>query len=645
MEADMITELFKPLNIGNVTIKNRLVVSAMVMDICNPDGTLTDRFIRYHEEKAKGGWGLIITEDYGVSADGKGYPLIPGLWCDEQIEKNKELTSLVHSYGSKIFCQLYHAGNQKMAVVPGHAVAPSAIKNNLTMNMPTELTVEEIHEIARQFGENAYRAKLAGFDGVEIHAAHGYLITEFLSYSVNKRTDEYGGCFTNRCRFFDEIYAQIREKVGNDFAVTVKMSVNEYAPGGIKEPEGYTFARHCDDLGVDAILVSNGAYASDPNHSCITNMFADNALNTDASKQIKEMVSCPVITVNKIYDPEMADTMIKMGKADFIAMGRQSLADPYYPAKVQEGRLDEVNPCINCLQGCLQGLLTSRPTCLVSPRTTNEVECEITPAQTKKDVMIIGAGPAGLMAARTAAQRGHKVTVYDQDTHFGGSFRAAAFPVGKGAISGVISSYRRQCETLGVTFCMGTEVTEDLIFAKKPDAVVIATGSTPLMPPIKGIDNPHVVTAEDVLLGVKDIPAGPVVVCGGGEVGGETAEFIALTNPAVTILEMKPEILSDMFLFNKVAVLESLQRKGIRVIAEATVSEIGDDHVSYKDAVGKTITIPAATVVSAFGYRAHNPLETIARKTCEEIYVVGSAVKAGNALTAIKEGYKAGLMM
>lgn len=247
------------------------------------------------------------------------------------------------------------------------------------------------------------------------------------------------------------------------------------------------------------------------------------------------------------------------------------------------------------------------------------------------------------MAARTLAQRGHKVTVYDQDIHFGGAFRAATFPVCKGAISGVISSYRRQCETLGVTFCMGTEVTDELIAAKTPDAIVIATGSTPLMPPIKGINEPQVVTAEEVLLGIKDIPVGPVVVCGGGEVGGETAEFISLTNPDVTILEMKPEILSDMFLFNKVAVLESLHGKGVRVITEATVSEIGKDYVSYKDTDGQTITIPAAAIVSAFGYKAHNPLESIAKKVCKEVYVVGSAVKAGNALTAIKEGYKAGL--
>ena len=639
----MITELFKPMDIGNVTLKNRLVVSAMVMDICNPDGTLTDRFIKYHEEKAKGGWGLIITEDYAVSEDAKGYPLIPGLWDDDQIEKNRELTDTVHSYGTKIFCQLYHAGNQKMAMIPGHAVAPSAIKNNFTMNMPTELTIDEIKEIIKQFGENAARAKKAGFDGIEIHAAHGYLITEFLSYAVNKRTDEYGGCFANRCRFFDEVYASIRENVGDDFPVTVKMSVNEYAPGGIKEPEGYAFARHCDDLGVDAILVSNGAYASDPNHSCISSMFADNAINTDAAKQIKELVSCPVITVNKIYDPNLADTMIKMGKTDFIAMGRQSLADPYLPAKAEAGKYDEINPCINCLQGCLQGLLTSRPTCLVNPRVTNEVEADLTTVNTPKTVMVIGAGPAGLMAARTAAVRGHKVTLYEQETYFGGAFRAAAVPVGKGALSGVISSYRRQCESLGVSFRMGTAVTEEIIKNEKPDVIIIATGSKPIAPPIKGIDSTNVVTAEDVLNGICDIKPGPVVVCGGGEVGGETAEFISLTNQDVTILEMRPEILADMFLFNKLEVIDSLGRRGVKVISNATVSEISENGVSYKTADGNVNTIPAGTVVSAFGYKAYNPLEDAARKYCDEVYIIGSAVKAGNALTAIKQGYQAGL--
>lgn len=641
----MITELFRPKNIGTCTIPNRLIVSAMVVNVCNDDGTLTDRFVQYHEEKAKGGWGLIITEDYGISADSKGYSNIPGLWDDAQIPKNKEFTDRIHSYGSKIFCQIYHSGKQKMPNVPGQAVAPSAIKDPLVQNMPRELTKEEIHGIVKEFGACARRVKEAGFDGLEIHAAHGYLIAQFLSYFINKRTDEYGGCFDNRCRFFDELYAEIRRNVGPDFPVTVRMSVNEYAPGGRKEAESYALARHFDELGVDAIHVSNGTYASDMEHSIITNMFADNAFNTDAAKQIKELVSCPVITVNKIHDPQLADTMLKMGKADFIAMGRESLADPYYPTKVKEGRFDEINFCIGCLQGCMAGMLTpgGHVTCLVNPRCCNEVEHELKKAEVSKNVVVVGAGPAGLMAARTAAQRGHRVTVYDKDTHFGGVFRSAAYPIGKGILSTVISSYRAQCEKLGVRFCMGCEATEEVLRQAKPDAIILATGSRPLVPGIDGIDGENVVYAEDVLLGKTDVKPGPVVVCGGGEVGGETAEFISQTNRDVTILEMRPAILADMFIGNMGSLLQHIQAQGIRAITNATVTAIEADRVVYKDADGNEASVPAATVVSAFGYRAYNPLEEVAKSVCADVRVVGSAVKAGNALTAIREGYLTGV--
>ncbi len=449
----MITELFRPKNIGTVTIPNRLIVSAMVVNVCNDDGTLTDRFIDYHEEKAKGGWGLIITEDYGISADAKGYSNIPGLWDDAQIPGNKELTRRIHNHGAKIFCQIYHSGKQKMPNVPGQPLAPSAIKDPLVQNMPRELTVPEIRQIVKQFGACACRAKESGFDGLEIHAAHGYLIAQFLSWFINKRTDEYGGCFANRCRFLDEVYAEVRKNVGPDFPIMVRISVNEYAPGGRKEAESYALARHLDELGVDAIHVSNGTYASDMEHSIITNMFADNAFNTDAAQQIKSLVSCPVVTVNKIHDAQLA------------------------------------------------------------------------------------------------------------------------------------------------------------------------------------------------LLGNVDVKPGPVVVCGGGEVGGETAEFIAQTNHDVTILEMRPSILADMFIGNMGSLLQHIQANGIRSITNATVTAINETGVSYSDGEGKIHTIPAATVVSAFGYRAYNPLEETAKAACKEVHVVGSAVKAGNALVAIREGYLAGMAL
>ena len=642
----MITELFKPMKIGNVEIKNRLVVPPMVTQSCTTDGFVTDRYIKYLEEKAKGGWGLIITEDYIISPDAGGYTKVPGLWMDEQIEKNKELTARVHAQGAKIFCQIYHCGKQKGADTKGQPpVGPSAIKDPQSLNMPREITVDEIHQIVKNFGSTARRAKEAGFDGVEIHAAHGYLISEFLSFFINKRTDEYGGCFENRCRFFDEIYAEIRKNVGPDFPIQVRFSIDEYVVGGRHDKESYALARHFEELGVDSIHVSNGVYASDYEHHVISNMFAVPAFNADNAGQLKSIVNIPVILVNRIDEPSIADTMIKMGKADFVAIGRGSLADPEYPNKVAQGRFDEINYCIGCLMGCEGGILTNHTTCLVNPRCVNEIEASLDPVENPKNVVIVGAGPAGLMAARTAAQRGHKVTVYDKDTHFGGVFRSASYPIGKGRLSTVVSSYRAQCQKLGVTFNMGCEVTEDMLKDLGADAIIIATGSRPLMPRIAGIDGNNVFTAEDVLLGNHDVNDGPVVVCGGGEVGAETAEFIAQIQHDVTILEMKPQILEDMFPVNMVSLLRRMRELGIKVRTNATVTEIKDHEVIYKDSEGNTLSIPADTVVSAFGYRAYNPLEEAARKVCGEVYTVGSCIKAGNAMVAIKEGYEAALKL
>lgn len=340
--------------------------------------------------------------------------------------------------------------------------------------------------------------------------------------------------------------------------------------------------------------------------------------------------------------------IIKTGKADAVCIGRGSLVDPDMPTKAKEGRFDEINYCIGCLQGCAMSLVNEKQAvdCLVNPRVGLEYKDKYDKVEIPKNVMVVGAGPAGLVAARTAAMRGHKVTVYEATDHVGGAFRSAAYPSGKGELATVIASYKAQCDKLGVAFAMNTEVDEALIEKAAPDAIVLATGSKPLMPPIEGIDGVNVVTAEDVLYGNKPVLPGPTVVCGGGEVGAETAEFIAQTSFfPVTILEMKPAILSDMRSTNMPILMELLAKKRIQTITNAKVTAIGEQSVSYEDAQGNTVTVPAATVVSAFGYIAYNPLEEIAKKYCKEVHTIGSAVKAGNAMLATREGFDIGMVL
>lgn len=660
--------LFSPFKIGNCEIRNRLAVPAMVTNYCNLEGTITERYLRYMEEKAKGGWGLLITEDYCVQENRKGYTRIPGLWNDGQIPGNVELTSTVHKYGAKIFCQMYHPGRQVMpqSTFGLPVVAPSPTTDPACQAPARAMTVDEIHQLVADFGSAAGRAKKAGFDGVELHCAHGYLLAEFLSPAINKRVDQYGGCFANRVRIVDEIIAAMREQVGPDFPIQVRLSSEDFVPGGRTIAETLQLCRHLEDVGFDSINCSNGMYASPAKEAVIAPMFSDHAFNMDRAEQIKRVVSIPVLLSNRVNDPEMADTLIRMGKADAVCMGRGSLTDPYMPQKAQAGKPDQIRYCIGCLQGCELPLYMDQAiTCLVNPRVGREYENDLAPVDKPKKVMVAGGGPAGLIAAETLRLRGHDVTVYEATDQLGGQFNAAAYPVGKGELATFVSSLRASLEALGVPVKMGTPVDETLIEAEKPDSIVIATGAKPFAPRIPGVE--LCVTAEDVLYGKVPVAGGPVVVCGGGEVGAETAHYISQTRGDVTILEMLPGICQDMMPITKEVLMGMIADAGIKVHASATVKSIAVDEgaqveggiaswsgaasaesgtvyaVTYADPDGTEHVVHATTVVSAFGYKAYNPLEEVARRHCDDVRVVGCAVKAGNAVTATREGYEAAL--
>ncbi|MBQ6524883.1 MAG: FAD-dependent oxidoreductase [Atopobiaceae bacterium] len=640
--------LFSPMKIGTCEIPNRLVVPAMVMNLCTYDGMVTDQYIAYMEEKAKGGFGLLITEDYCVQPAGKGYSRIPGFWKEEHVASSLKLTDAIHKYDSKIFAQMYHPGRQTTPAANGGEtpVAPSPTKDPMCAFQAREMTVEEIHKLVADFGIAARRAKDAGFDGIELHCAHGYLLAEFLSPAVNRRVDEYGGCFDNRVRIVDEILAAMREQVGPDFPIQVRLSSNDFVTGGRTEAESYELCRHFEEIGFDAIHVSNGMYASHSLNQIIAPMFTDHALNMERAAQIKSLVDIPVILANRINDPKMADTLLKMGKADFIGMARGSLADPHLPEKAKAGRFDAIRYCIGCLQGCEMPLLMDEQGgCLVNPRCGREFENDLAKVAEPKRVMVIGGGPAGLIAAETLAIRGHKPEVFEACEHLGGQFRSAAFPSGKGELTTFVSSLRKSLEELEVPEHLGCEVDDAGLVAFAPDAVIIATGAKPLVPSVPGIDGPNVATAEDVLLGKVEVKDAPIVVCGGGEVGCETAEYIAhtlLPHVPVTVLEMQDDILNDMMPITKVVLIEMMVENGVAWKTGAKVKCIEADGVVFEDAEGEH-KLPAGQVISGFGYRAYNPLEEAARKVCDNVQVVGSAIKAGNALTAGKEAYAAGL--
>ena len=635
--------LFSPMKIGGCTVPNRLVVPAMVMNYCNYDGTLTEKFMSYYEEKAKGGWGLIITEDYSVSEIAKGYDRIAGLYRDDQIEANKIFTERIHRHGSKIFCQIYHAGRQSHRGVNGgkQPLAPSPIPCPWKRELPKEMTKEDIKQVIKDFGDTALRVKQSGFDGVEVHAGHGYLLAEFMSQYSNKRSDEYGGCLANRARIIKEIITDIRSKVGEDFPVTIRFSTDERKEGGRTINEALVLARWFEEWGFDAIHSSTGVYGTH-DQSIVANMYKPYGWNIENTVQIKNLVSIPVIGVCRIIDANMADVFIQMGKADFIAMGRTSLADPYFPNKAKKGDFQSIRHCIGCLQGCIfaqEGEFGSR--CLVNPSLGEEHCLDYSKTENPKNVVVIGAGPGGLEAARAAAIKGHNVTLIEKQGFIGGQFKSAAYPPCKGGLAAYLSWMDHELKNLPIKVMMETTATKELIDSLKPDTIICATGGSPLMPPIKGIDLPHVVTAEQILLGQVQ-PADLIVVAGGGEVGGETAAFLAMEERGVSVVEMRDAVLKDLDGCAATSLLPIMEKYGVKQYVNTTVEEIRENSVVVSNASG-TFELPAQQVVLGLGYKPNNALYEELKNLYEDVRIVGGAVKTSNAMYAIKEGFMEGM--
>lgn len=640
----MFPNLFQPLTINHCQIPNRLAVMAMVTNYCSDDGMATEQYINYHEEKAKGGWGLIVTEDYAVNTWGKNSH-VPGLWMDEQIESHKKLTDVIHRYPSKIFAQLYNAGRQSYSRENDGAQppAPSAIECPWKRTIPKEMTVEEIQQLVKDFGAAALRARKAGFDGIEVHAGHGYLLAEFLSPYANKRTDQYGGCFENRIRIIREIYHEIRSKVGEDYPVIIRYSAEERTAGGRDISESLLLAEVLEQMGFDALNISVGVYGV-YNRGTISPLYTEHANAVNLSAEIKKAVNIPVIVSNRINDPRMAENILKMGKADIIGMGRASLADPFLPEKAKNGELTAIRYCLGCMQGCSGNISVGRPcACLVNPELGREGKADYSRVNHPRKVFIAGGGPGGLQAARIAAIRGHEVTLFEKSDYLGGMFRSAAYPPFKGEFSTYTGWLIQEIQKAGVSVRMNTPLTKQIVEEETPDTVIIATGGIPFIPPIKGIENPHVVHAEDVLLG-KSETGNRIVIIGGGEVGAEVAGFVSMSFKSASIVEMLPDIMTGSHRAIRGSLLDFLESKHVKMYTSTKVCEIRDDCVIIENQQG-TSSLPADTVILATGYRPNCRLAEELKELSCDVKVIGGAVKTGNAMIASREGFETGLMI
>ena len=636
--------MFQPIEIGNMTVKNRFVVPPMGNNFANTDGTMSEQSAAYYAERARGGFGLITIEATVVHPDAKGGPRKPCLYDDSMIESFQKVIEACHREGAKVSIQLQNAGPEGNAKNAGAPIkAASSICTQCGRDIPQTLTTEEIYHLVDGYADAAERAWKAGADAVEVHMAHGYLVNSFLSPRTNKRVDEFGGCFENRMRFPRLIIEKIRQRVGDRIAVLARINSSDEILGGNDVHDSAAIAACLEDYGVDALHVSRSVHIRDEY------MWAPTAVHggfsADLVTEIKRAVTIPVITVGRFTEPQYAELLVREGRTDLVAFGRQSLADPEMPKKALEGRLEDMIPCIACLQGCVPSMYQGKPLCcLTNPFLGHESEQWKT-AENPKKVMVIGGGVGGLCAAFVAAERGHSVTLYEAGHVLGGNMRLAAFPPGKGDITNMVRAYIHRCEKDGVRIILDQEVTLELIRKEDPDAVIVATGAKPLVLPIEGIDQPEILSGSAVLDG-KCAPGKRVLVVGGGMVGCEIAALLGEQEHEVDVIELRGEIGADVIKEHKIYLMKDFEQYRIGQITGAKVCRFYKDGVEYEGADGTRHEARGYdSVVLAMGYRSFNPFAGQIEKLGKEVYVIGDASQARRALDATSEAYQAAIRL
>jgi 2,4-dienoyl-CoA reductase-like NADH-dependent reductase (Old Yellow Enzyme family)/thioredoxin reductase len=646
-------KIFEPASIGQMKLKNRIVMPPMGTNYAEAGGAVSQRMLDYYEARARGGTGLIIVEGSAPSVrcniSFQGSPSYQAsLGDDKFIPGWRKLTDAAHKYNAKIAIQIMHGtlenwNGKAVQVSPSPLIVPARIMGILG-GPPHELTVDEIAERVEWFASAARRAKEAGFDGVEIHGAHQYIVAAFLSSATNQRRDKYGGSIENKARFLVEILQAIRKEAGPDFPVWVRFNAQEWGvENGITIEETKQTIPLVVAAGAQALHVSGygaGSYIT-------TAPIPDTpGFLMPLAEEVKKLANVPVIAVGRL-DLELGEKILEEGKTDLIAIGRRLLADPDLPNKVAEGRLDEVTSCIGCME-CIERLAFDERgegvTCVVNPALGKEKAYQIKPVGRAKDVVVVGGGPAGMQAAIVAAKRGHNVTLLEKEAKLGGQLNIAALPPFKGDIFPWIDYMVNQIKRAGVEVRLNTEATAEIVSNMNPDAVVIATGGTPAMPDIAGIDKPNVVTAQDVLSGKAKVGQN-VVIIGGGMVGCETGHYLAKQGKTVTIIEILKRMANDMFFMTRRRLMDGLRSKKVALLTSATCEEIKGSSVHVATADGKKETIPADTIIVAAGYKANDRLYKSLEGKVPEIRCIGNSSELRRILEATSEGYQAGLAL
>lgn len=633
--------VFQPFSIGPLKLKNRTVMAPMATNTADANGLVVQQGLDYYEARARGGIGLIILEVNCVkSPQGKSGPTRYVIEDDRCIPGLTKMAEVIHKHGAKAVVQLQHSGAQSVCrSINGEAPVAPSVARSADGGETRALTVAEIHELARLWAQAAVRAKKAGFDGVEVHGATNYLLAEFQSSYWNKRTDEYGGDIKNRGRFMVEALQAIKSAVGPNYPFWARINVQEFGPvAGVTEDDGVKLAQMVEAAGAYAINVTS--FGGGP-YGRVPPMGVPKGNMLQLAERIKKAVKIPVMVTGRL-DPAQGEQAIQEGKTDLICIARSMLSDPDLPRKYAEGSPEDVMPCISCGY-CNESIrMKSSVQCVVNPALCFEKEMAVTPVSKPKNVLVIGGGPAGMEAAKIAAMRGHKVTLYEQEKKLGGQLNLAILPPFKEPLQDLLHHLTSQMPKLGIKVELGKKATPSAVKKLNPDAIIVATGAEPFLPPIPVRDSKPVVQAIDVLSGKAKVGE-RVVIIGGELVGCETAEYLAEKGTKVTVVRRGPDMATKVRPAARTVLLERLNKKGVTLIpGVSSYDEINKDGLVLTKN-GQKQVISVDTVIIAAGAKPDTTLLDSLKKDCPNTTAVGDLIEPRDIQAAINEGYRAGL--
>ena len=626
-------KLFSSYTVKNIQLKNRIVMPPLASFLIGSDGSITDATIEHYRRRAAGGPAMVIMEACAVSPEGIVSPRQPVIYDDRYIEGLSKIAAAIKSEGAVPALQIHHGGRQTSAkVIRRKPLAPSPLPCPAIKGDVEPLSIDGIRKLVKQFGDAAVRTYQAGFELIEIHGAHGYLVNQFLSKFSNIREDQYGGDTAGRTRFARQIVEEIRNRLGDALPISFKISAEEYVDGGLTTSESVEILKILIHAGIDLVQVSAGNDVT-PEWICQP-MFMEKACLVESAHQIKKALDIPVMTVGRINDPQVADEIIRQEKADLVCIGRGLLADPEMPLKAINGRLDEIRTCIAC-NTCMQSIFRKgRIECLVNPMLGREEEMAIIATKSPKKVMVVGGGPGGLNVAWVAAKRGHTVHVYEKRDVLGGQLVPGSTPGHKTELRSLIRFQTRQAELYNVYCHLNHEVTAEDVKALDPDVVVLATGSLPAIPAVQGIEKDIVLTYEDVLNdGI--IPTKRVVVVGGGATGLELALYLAEQGSSMTVIEMLPKIGLGMEAVTKKVILEHLKKYRAALLTDTRLAKIEDNGIVAFNQDNLEKFIEADSVVIAIGTKPDTTLYDKIKSLGYKIYQIGDCLEPRSAKDAI----------